>query len=203
MKIGTDVTCNWILEEDFTKMSENKEVKQSFLKNLDNEISEKVKEFEKFNLKHAYGKFLTNGLDTISDNNIKKDIVLQNLPLYLPKQMNAKRISASLNHTQNTQRWIGYVISKTDKKFTARLEDITNPGTFEIGIFDIKDDASDEKEMIQIGAVFYLSVGYDVSRGTNAKQKLIRFQRLSEWTESDFDNALDRADRIASNLEWD
>jgi len=203
MKINTDVTCNWILEEDFTKMSENKEVKQSFLKNLDNEISEKVKEFENFNLQLAYGEFLTRGLGTISDNNLKKEIDLQNLPFYFPQQLNAKRISASLNHTQNTQRWIGYVVSKTDQKFKAKLEDISNPGTFEIGVFDIKDDAPDEQELIQVGAVFYLSVGYDVSRGTNVKQKLIRFQRLSEWTENDFNHVMDRADRIASNLQWE
>ena len=189
MKYNTDANCNWLLRKKETEISGKNDISYDILRNFGNEISIKAKEIDSVN--------------SNSKNSIKKDIDLQNLPLYFPQQLNAKKISASLNHTQNTQRWIGYVISKTDKKFTAKLEDITNPGTFEIGIFDIKDDASDEKEMIQIGAVFYLSVGYDVSRGTNAKQKLIRFQRLSEWTESDFDIALDRADRIASNLQWD
>jgi hypothetical protein len=187
MEKTTDILSNWILEENLTEVSVNRNNLQ-ILNDFTNDISIKAEEIN---------------IDcSISKNEIKNLIDQNILSLYFPQVINAKKVSASLNHTQNTQRWIGYVIEKSEKIFKARLEDITNPGTFEIGTFDIK-DAFDEKEMIQLGAVFYLSVGYDVSRGTYAKQKLIRFQRLAEWNVTDFDTAIDRATRIASNLNWE
>ncbi|MCK9613514.1 MAG: hypothetical protein M0R16_11590 [Bacteroidales bacterium] len=190
MENDTDIKCNWILDEKLTEISFNLDNKVNILSNIENEISIKAKEID-----NVY---------SISENEIKRDFNINTLPLYFPQKISAKRISSSLNHTQNTQRWVGYIIEINERKFKAKLEDITAPGTFEIGTFDIHDkDLIDEKEMIQIGAVFYLSVGYDVSRGTFAKQKLIRFQRLTKLTESDFNNAIDRADRIASSLNWE
>jgi hypothetical protein len=174
-----------------TEIPENKESNLEILINLDKEISQKANEISQ--------RADENGTFSLCAEDLKNEIELQNLPLYIPQEITAKRISALLGHTQNTQRWIGYVIRKNEKKFKAKLEDITNPGTFEIGTFDI-DDAIDEKEMIQVGAIFYLSVGYNVFRGTRAKQKLIRFQRLIDWTTSDFDIAMDRANRLAINL---
>jgi hypothetical protein len=202
MERQTDVIYNWILEQKATEIYIDVARKLDVLYNLENEISLRVREFENSNERFKIKVILGNLTDTVSENEMKKEIDLQHLPFYFPPELSAKRISSSLNHTQNTQRWIGYVIEKNDKKFKAKLEDITNPGTFEIGTFDIK-DSIDEQEMIQLGAVFYLSVGYDVSKGTRAKQKLIRFQRLYEWTEDDFNNAIDRADRIASNFGWE
>ena len=120
MKNDTDVTCNWILEENLTEISGNKDEKLDVLNNLDNEISIKAKELDKFDVQFANDDFFEKEPGTISENKIKKEIDLHNLPLYFPQELSAKGISASLNHTQNTQRWIGYVISKTDKKFTAK-----------------------------------------------------------------------------------
>lgn len=65
------------------------------------------------------------------------------------------------------------------------------------------EDTFDEKDMIKPGAIFYFSVGYDVIRGQYTKQRFLRFQRLSEWTDRDFEHAIDRADRIESNMKWE
>jgi hypothetical protein len=188
MESETDVQGNWFLEEKKTEISDNKQSNRNILNNLGKEIYVKASEI--------------NFIDSYSENEKKKGIDLHNLPLYFPNGINSKKISATLNHTHNTQRWIGFVIEKDELKFKARLEDITSPGTFEIGTFDIK-DTFDEKDMIHIGAVFYFSVGYEVTRGTHEKKQFMRFQRLTEWTERDFDDAMDRADRIGSNLTWE
>jgi hypothetical protein len=192
MEKDSNITSNWILEGKLTETFENRDKNEQIFDNLKNEISFKAKDID--------GVYVLSE----SENASKKVINLDSLPLYFPQEISARRISATLNHTLSTQRWRGYVLSKNDKKFKAKLEDITSPGTYEIGTFDIQDkDLLDEKEMIQIGAVFYLSIGYDVSRGTYSKQKLIRFQRLKNPTEKDFNNAIDRAQRIADNLNWE
>ena len=188
MKSETDITNNWLFEDKMTEISSNNDNEKKIIDNVKNEIECLVKDI--------------NSKDSISFKRVRKEIELQSLPLYFPQGITAKRISSSRSYTKNTQRWIGHIIKINNGKFKAKLEDITTPGTFEIGTFDIQ-DMFEEKDMIQIGAVFYLSVGYEVSKGTSVRQKLIRFQRLSEWSETDFNKAIDRADRIAANLEWE
>jgi hypothetical protein len=187
MENYTDVIGNWVLSENITEIKGNEASDEFLLSKVNKEIALKANEIES---------------KSLSENEEKVEIDLHSLPLYIPEALNVNKISASLNHTYMTQRWVGHVIDIKDKKFKARLEDLTQPGTYEIGVFDIE-DTFDEKEMIKLGAIFYFSVGYDVSRGQYSKQRLIRFQRLSEWTVVDFDNAIDRAARIDSNLKWE
>jgi hypothetical protein len=187
MENYTDVIGNWVLSESISEIKGNEASDDFLLSKVNKEISLKAKEIENRSL---------------SENDEKVEIDLHSLPLYIPETLNVNKISASLNHTYMTQRWVGHVIEIKDKKFKARLEDLTQPGTSEIGVFDIQ-DAFDEKDMIKLGAIFYFSVGYEVSRGQYSKQKFLRFQRLSEWTVTDYDNAIDRAARIDSNLKWE
>lgn len=187
MNDNTDIISNWVLQESITDITRSKEVESQILSNLDNEITLKVNELE---------------VDSISEIENKPKIELHNLPLYIPQSIAERRFSAYFNHTYSTQRWRGYVLEINDDKFKAKLEDLTNPGTDEIGYFDIQ-DIFDEKELIKVGAVFYFSIGYDVNRSQYTKQRFLRFQRLSAWTDDDFNAAIDRADRIQSNLIWE
>lgn len=185
----TDINCNWILEEQLSEVIDNNDFKNNIYKNLDNEIYQKVKDIE-INISD-------------SEYNFVKNIDLENLPLYLSEGITAKKINSYLQFTRNTQQWIGHVIEIKGNYFKAKLEDYSRPGTFEIGNFNINQDAFDEREMVKLGAVFYLSVGYNISKGTYAKQKLIRFQRLVNWTEEEYNAALDRADDLNSNIKWE
>lgn len=193
MENNTDVVGNWVLSETLTQIKTHDASGASVLSKVNEEISIKAQEIDK-----------TQGIEIKSFSEVedKGEIDLQSLPLYLPEPFNVNKNTAALNHTYMTQRWVGHIIEITGEKFKAKLEDLTQPGTVEIGTFDIQ-DTLDEKEMIKLGAVFYFSVGYEVIRGQSSKQRFFRFQRLSEWTLKDFDHAADRAKKLESNLNWE
>ena len=114
-----------------------------------------------------------------------------------------RRSRESLSHFSKTQRWIGHV-SKTGKTdFEAKLEDLTNPGTYEIGEFDMDEISPEDRPLVQRGATFYWSIGYSHDNGQISRKSLIRFQRILKWEEADMDSAADRARRLGQNLNWE
>jgi hypothetical protein len=103
-----------------------------------------------------------------------------------------------------SQKWVGNIIELTNNGFKAKLIDKTSGGTYEIGEFEKNDVSRDDLPLIRIGATFYLSVGYENnSSGQIAKSLVLRFQRLAEWTEQDFDSAKDAADNINKKIIWE
>lgn len=121
-----------------------------------------------------------------------------NLPEFLsPKPRYIK------NYMTKSQRWIGHIIDISDQTFNAKLSDQVNPGTYEIASFEFSEIAREDFPFIQIGAVFYWSVGYAYNNGQIIKQSLVRFQRLSPWSMSDFDESSDRAHLLFKGLKMD
>ena len=103
------------------------------------------------------------------------------------------------------QRWEGIVeaVDEGDKIFTARLYDLTidEPYPSEIAELLIDDVSDDDQSLLQVGAVFYLTVGYSV-RVSGRKDRFVRveFRRLPNWTESDLRRAKERAQQITRFL---
>lgn len=124
------------------------------------------------------------------------------IPSFTKPIFSEKRVNLFKNYSSQTQRWIGHVIEIKDKIFLAKLEDLNQPSTYEIGEFDISDISIEDKEMFKIGAVFYWSVGLTYRKGQAIKESLLRFQRLYKWTESDYDKSTDRALYLFKNLKW-
>lgn len=106
------------------------------------------------------------------------------------------------SYVNRTQRWMGHIISISGDAFTAKLEDINSPGTFEVGDFELREVPEADKTLIKLGAAFYWSVGYSYLNGTVAKTSTIRFQRLANWTTSEYDEAADRANELFKKLKW-
>ena len=90
-----------------------------------------------------------------------------------------------------------------DDKFSAKLEDITNPGTYEIVNFGLDDVSPEDSSFLKPGSTFYFSIGYTTTSGTVEKTSLLRFKRVADWTESEFDIATDRADRLFNKHKWE
>lgn len=102
--------------------------------------------------------------------------------------------------SQFSQVWTGEVISIDGDEFVAILHDIINEGTDEIGTFSIKNDAFHDKDLVNIGSIFYLSVGYITNRGTRSKVKEMVFKRSAEISSEKFEKILLRADRLAEKF---
>jgi len=116
----------------------------------------------------------------------------------------AQRSNAPKEYYKKTQRWFGSIIALEKDSFTAKLEDLNSPDTYEVASFDIEDVSQGDRDLIGIGKNFYWSVGYYVSHdGQVKKESLIRFQRLPIWDSNDIDEAADSAKELHDTINWE
>jgi hypothetical protein len=101
-----------------------------------------------------------------------------------------------------SQKWLGHVVDITTDTFTAKLDDLTNGGSNEFTEFDIDEISPGDLPLLKRGAAFYWSVGYATEMGQRKKQSLIIFQRLPDWTEDEYNEAIDKADDLFENIKW-
>lgn len=101
-----------------------------------------------------------------------------------------------------SQRWIGHVEMINKDGFIARLNDLSNPTTYEMGEFDFDEISPEDKELVTVGAAFYWSLGRANNYGQIEKKSIIRFQRVRNWTEDDYNKVLDRAEEKFNKLIW-
>lgn len=134
---------------------------------------------------------------------------ISNNHLEIPSEFNIPKFRRSLpiidrkSYFNKTQKWIGHVIEIEEGFFKAKLNDLTKSGTYEIGEFDLSEISEEDQPLIQEGSTFYWSIGYANEGGQVKKESIIRFQRLINWNESDYNEATDRASELSKNLKWD
>ena len=85
---------------------------------------------------------------------------------------------------QLLQLWEGRVIEVRDSEFDAIITDKTNPDfDDEFVTLDIDEITPDDLPLLQIGAVFYWSIGYvDFPGRGRTRESKIRFRRLKGWS---------------------
>lgn len=113
------------------------------------------------------------------------------------------RPSVAKDHTEFAQTWIGHVTKINKTSFDAKLFDLKQDDTFEIAEFDISDISDDDKELFEIGSIFYWNVVKDKTRGQIETKSFIRFQRLKPFTEEDVERISDKVNDLLDNLKWD
>lgn len=119
-----------------------------------------------------------------------------------PKIENPKSPSEVLQD-KVLQDWEGVVETMGDENFTARLRDLTNEENYpsEIAELPIEDISDDDQELLQVGAVFYLTVGRSIRpNGRQQRFGRIVFRRLPGWTSSTLHRAEKRAKRLSRFL---
>ena len=103
------------------------------------------------------------------------------------------------------QKWEGVVdaVDEDSKIFTAQLYDpaTDEPYPNKVAELLIDDVSDDDQDLLQVGSIFYLTVGYS-TRGSGQKDRFVRlkFRRLPNWTESDLRRVRERAQRITRFL---
>lgn len=108
-------------------------------------------------------------------------------------------------YTKNNKTWKGVITEIQHPVFKARLYDMDNhSGTYETASFNIKTDITEQDlELVDIGAIFYWSVGNVVKNKTLTKRSEIRMRRLANITVSEFDELHDRLESNYGNIIWD
>lgn len=104
------------------------------------------------------------------------------------------------------QEWEGYVVSGDQSEFVARLVDITSTRQVETeqATFSMDDVSNDERHLVQPGAVFRWSLGYErrVS-GTRCKVSSLVFRRLPIWSKSEIDASRSKASELIKSINWE
>jgi hypothetical protein len=102
------------------------------------------------------------------------------------------------------QRWEGVVTECRNDTFIARLTDLTAEGPAEEVELSISDVSPEDLSLVELGAVFYWSIGYrDDASGSRLRASTLRFRRLPVWSEQELDAATERAAEIAKVFDGD
>ncbi|MFB6264808.1 MAG: hypothetical protein ABEL76_14460 [Bradymonadaceae bacterium] len=101
------------------------------------------------------------------------------------------------------QQWKGTVRNSDDESVTAVVEDLTDPeNDREVVTFDRREVPDSDADLLEEGAVFYWSIGYEHEPGGQQKRvSKIRFRRLPAWTEDDLERARERAEEFQDLFE--
>lgn len=97
------------------------------------------------------------------------------------------------------QEWEGVVERIEGDIFVARLRDMTADEVYpgEIAELPVADVSEDDRELLRVGAVFYMTVGYYVwADGRRERFGRVVFRRLTGWPASALERARERARRI-------
>lgn len=101
------------------------------------------------------------------------------------------------------QAWEGVVTAVRDDAFAVRLMDLMNDMPDEEADVSFEEVSSDEKQLVKVGAVFLLHVGYATSEGGQLSRKaILRFRRLPVWTDAELATAGKVAQKQANAIRW-
>lgn len=98
--------------------------------------------------------------------------------------------------SQVLQQWEGTVVELGEGSFGARMKNLTDPaGPEEWATILLGEISEDERDRVQLGAIFYWSVGYLIEPyGQRRTASTIYFRSLPAWSKGDLDRARVAAD---------
>ncbi|WP_289645050.1 hypothetical protein [Maribacter aestuarii] len=172
---------NWIKENVLTKSNYNEDqlkIYQSVIQKYSNDIS---------NYKEA-----TKVMDA-KDNSPK-------LKLEFPRLHSSYDLLNSKKYYTRIQNWQGMITEIKDESFKAKLSDLSSGGTDEIAEFDIKEISPSDEHLLEIGSLFYWSLGSYMENGQMVNRSEIRFQRLINLDVNDIENTKRNIEKKYSNL---
>jgi hypothetical protein len=102
------------------------------------------------------------------------------------------------------QRWEGTISEVLQDECVAQIRDLTVPGNpVEEISFSLEELPESDGHLVQPGAVFYWSIGYDDRiDGQRNRRSTIRFRRLPVWTDKELEAAQRKAEAIRRDLGW-
>jgi len=115
---------------------------------------------------------------------------------FLLPSLSRPRLPESKEYFNAIQKWEGYVTEVGEKTFCARLERIVGEGQEQEADIYIQEVDRDDRTLIQVGAVFYWSIGYLDTPSGRLRGSIIRFRRLPVWTRGELESANAEADRL-------
>jgi hypothetical protein len=100
------------------------------------------------------------------------------------------------------QKWVGIVTKVKSESFSARLVDETSNQSDIVADLLMEDVDSEDKSLLQVGAIFYLSIGYLNRTSGRIRASLMRFKREPEWSHDELVKAQQKAELLSKEIGW-
>jgi hypothetical protein len=94
------------------------------------------------------------------------------------------------------QKWEGYVRAIEDEVIRTRLTPLKGEGGVVEAEILIEEIGEEEQELIELGAIFYWTIGYLEIPSGRIRASMIRFRRLPRWTKHELEAAHARASEL-------
>jgi hypothetical protein len=100
--------------------------------------------------------------------------------------------------SQTLRVWEGVIVDLGTAKFKAVLTDVEHPGFGrESGEFYLTEVSENDRELVQLGAVFYWYVGVEITKSHRLKEvTALRFRRLPGWSAQQVKSVEEEAGRL-------
>lgn len=161
---------------------------------------------EQFRANHVQGRNrrFVESPETSDPANVEGETVKAEMPDLLPEApLLWFESSQEDGQAVSLQKWEGVVLSISQDSFCARLHDLTAINPEEEAEFSIEDVKEDDKDLLQLGAVFYWSIGYFTSRtGQKMRSSIIKFRRLPAWSAKEIKAIEQRACELGRAIGW-
>jgi hypothetical protein len=113
-------------------------------------------------------------------------------------------MAASTNETTERftvlRQWEGYVQALASDGFTARVTDMKNPQELMEVEIDLEEIPQVDRPLVEIGAIFYWTVGYNDKPTGRQRTSDIKFRRLPVWIQFEIEEAQRKGRALASKL---
>lgn len=97
------------------------------------------------------------------------------------------------------QQWEGAVTAVGVDSFSASLRDLTDPTVSEeTAELFLEDVGESDRDLIEPGAVFYWSVGYEDTPRGRERKSIIRFRRLPGWGRQQMNSVKAKSDELSA-----
>ena len=106
-------------------------------------------------------------------------------------------------HFVTIQKWEGHVTDIQEKTFQASLIPIVGEGSDQEAEIYLEEVKPDDRSLIELGSVFYWSIGYLDRPSGRLRASILRFRRLPAWTKDEVDKADAEADDFRRLLDLD
>lgn len=124
-------------------------------------------------------------------------------PLALPFVQQDTPAPPPRSSFRTLQAWEGIVTAVEGQSFSVTLFDLSGNEPDEEAEIDLEDVSVDERDLIAIGAVFLLHVGYSTSEGgQRSRMSILRFRRLPVWTDEELESARRSAQERLDTIHW-
>lgn len=100
------------------------------------------------------------------------------------------------------QKWEGIVLDVSNNSFIGRLIDLTHNNQDSEAEFSLEEVHKEDKPLINLGAIFYWTIGYKEDRGQRIRASIVRFRRLPAWQKEEIEVAKRDAQHIRDLLQW-